>query len=219
MFNPGGFLSGVFLPWVILAPAMPLLVILIRKIFFDPAIISLILLCVVTMLVNFFIFLTQDHLPFAQLFLNISLLLEFIFAALLLRTCTSNSLLQYAVITGVLVFTGVFLTLGFPGGFKNHYPHLDKACFVSLFFFSFLVLISQLHNINHRLTESHIFWISGGLFFHYGLVSLLLFLNDDIEAGGIAPDAEFGLLYTVITIIKFIFFSIGLLVYKKLDFR
>lgn len=219
MFNPGGFLSGALLPWVILAPALPLLIILIRKILFDFAIVSLILLCVVTILINLFIFLIRGHAEFTQLFLNFSLLLEFIFASFLLRSCTSNSLLQYAIIAGMLVFPGIFLALGIPGDFKHYQPFLVRTCFVSLFIFSVLVMISQFRDTSYQLMESHIFWISAGLFLHFGIVSLLLFLSDDVQNETMSPLSDFSTLYTVITMIKFIFFSIGTLVYKKLDTR
>jgi hypothetical protein len=219
MFNPGGFLTGVQLPWVILAPVLPLLIILVRRIFFDPAIISLILLCTTSILVNLFIFLIRDHAEYTQLFLNFSLIIEFIFASFLLRTCAFNSLLKSAIVAGMLVFPGVFLALGIPGDFKDYNPFLGKACFVSLFVFSFLVLVSQFRYTNYQLTESHVFWISGGLFVHCGLVSLLLFLHGDSENSRISSFSDFNTLYTIITLIKFIFFAIGLLVYKKLDFR
>jgi hypothetical protein len=82
-----------------------------------------------------------------------------------------------------------------------------------------LVIISQIKDTKHQLMESHIFWISAGIFCHCGLVSLLLFVNEDVNSEKGDTGSEFGTLYTVITIIKFIFFSIGTLVYKKLGTR
>ena len=120
------------------------------------------------------------------------------------------------IVTAGLIFAGIFITFIVLRGSDAHYSGLIKIGYALLFAISLIVIVTQLENITHYLTASPDFWISAGLFFQYGLLTLLLFLNNGINPQQLPADLDFGVLYIIITCIKFIFFAVGLLVDKKL---
>jgi hypothetical protein len=213
---PGGFLSGTLLPWVIFAPALPLLVASIKRPPLHSTNIALLFVCVVTLLTHTFSLFITDEMPLNRSFFTFSVLVEFLFSVLLLRSCTSHKMVKRIIVTAGLVFAGIFITFLVLRGSDAHYSGLIKIGYALLFAISLMVIITQLENITHYLTASPDFWISAGLFFQYGLLTLLLVLNNGINPQHLPADLDFGVLYTIITCIKFIFFSVGLLVDKKL---
>jgi hypothetical protein len=102
-------------------------------------------------------------------------------------------------------------------GTDAYYSGLIKIGYSLLFLLALSVIVTQLENIKHYLTASPSFWITSGLFFQFGLVSLLLILNNGVNPEKLPSDVDFGVMYTVITCIKFLFFSIGLIIDKKLE--
>lgn len=219
MFIPGGFLSGTLLPWVIFAPVLPLLAALIRKPPLNATYISLLFVCVVTLLTNSFSLFIQDEINLTKNFFTWSIMVEFIFSIMLLKACTNHSLMKNIILTSGLVFIGICITFLILNGNSAHFAGLIKIGYTLLFILSLMVIFTQLENITHYLTSSPSFWITAGLFFQFGLLSLLLLLNDGLNPEELPADQDFGILYTIITCIKFIFFTIGLLVDKKLEVR
>jgi hypothetical protein len=215
MLNSGGFLITVFLPWVMFAPVLPLSIILFRRIFYNPPAIALVLFCVVTLLMNGFLFIIRDYKELQGTFLNISTLLEFIFSALILRTCTTHKILKYAMVVAVMVYVSVLLTFDIASGFSQHRAFTGSVGYALLFIFSLLVLLSQQQNLSRHLIDLPVFWFAAGIFFQSGLVSFLLLLNHDVQANQLAASSDFGVLFIIIVIIKFIFFSAGALVHKN----
>ncbi len=215
MFIFGGFISGTLLPWVIFAPALPLLAAMIRRPRLNDTYIALLFVCVVTLLTNSFSLFIKDELPLNRSYFTLTILVEFIFSILLLRSCTPNMMMKRIIYTSGLVFAGIFITFLVLKGTDTHYSGLIKIGYTLLFALSLSVIVTQLENITHYLTASPSFWITAGLFFQFGLVTLLLFLNSGINPGEIAEDQDFGMMYTIITCIKFIFFSVGLLIDKQ----
>ena len=215
MFIFGGFISGTLLPWVIFAPALPLLAAMVRRPRLNDTYIALLFVCVVTLLTNSFSLFIKDELPLNRSYFTLTILVEFIFSILLLRSCTPNMMMKRIIHTSGLVFAGIFITFLVLKGTDAHYSGLIKIGYTLLFALSLSVIVTQLENITHYLTASPSFWITAGLFFQFGLVTLLLFLNSGINPGEIAEDQDFGMMYTIITCIKFIFFSIGLLIDKQ----
>jgi hypothetical protein len=215
MFILGGFLSGTLLPWVIFAPVLPLFVALVRKPRLNNTYISLLFVCVVTLLTNIFSLFIKDEPTLNRSFLTFTILVEFIFSILLLKSCTENTLMKRIVYTAGLIFAGIFVTFMVINGTNDHYAALIKIGYALLFILSLSVIVTQLDNISHYLTASPSFWITAGLFFQFGLVTQLLFLNAGLNPGELAADQDFGMMYTIITCMKFIFFSVGLLVDKK----
>jgi hypothetical protein len=57
--------------------------------------------------------------------------------------------------------------------------------------------------------------MASGLMFQFGIMALLLFMQIGREAGEWLRDRELGLMYTIITCLRFILFSVGLLVGNK----
>jgi hypothetical protein len=215
MFIPGGFISGTLLPWVIFAPVLPLLVAFIRRPRLNDTNIALLFVCVVTLLTNSFSLFIKDELPLNRSFFTLTILVEFIFSVLLLKSCTRNAMMKRIIYTSGLVFAGIFVTFLVLKGTDAHYSGLIKIGYALLFALSLSVIVTQLENITHYLTASPAFWISAGLFFQFGLVTLLLLLNSGINPGELTEDMDFGMMYTIITCIKFIFFAIGLMVDKN----
>jgi hypothetical protein len=216
MFIFGGFLSGTLLPWVIFAPVLPLIVAMIKRPQLNNTNISLLFVCVVTLLTNIFSLFIKDELPLNNSFFTLVVLVEFIFSLLLLKSCTSNALMKRIIYTSGLVFTGIFITFMILKGTDEHYSGLIKIGYILSFALSLSVIVTQLENIKHYLTASPSFWITSGLFFHFGLVSLLLLLNNGVNPDKLPSDEDFGMMYAFITCIKFLFFSIGLIIDKKL---
>lgn len=213
---PGGFLSGTLLPWVIFAPALPLLAAFIKRPSLHSTNIALLFVCVVTLLTNTFSLFITDEMPLNRSFFTFSVLVEFIFSILLLRSCTGHKMVTRIIVTAGLVYAGIFITFLVLRGSDAHYSGLIKIGYSLLFAISLMVILTQLENITHYLTASPNFWITAGLFFQYGLLTLLLVLNNGINPQQLPADLDFGVLYTIITCIKFIFFSMGLLIDKKL---
>ncbi|MGL6266781.1 MAG: hypothetical protein ACRC2O_02605 [Chitinophagaceae bacterium] len=212
----GGFLSGTLLPWVIFAPVLPLMVAMIKRPPLNNTNISLLFVCVVTLLTNIFSLFIKDELPLNSSFFTFAVLVEFIFSLLLLKSCTNNELMKRIIYTSGLVFTGIFITFMILKGSDAHYSGLIKIGYSLMFVLSLSVIVTLLENIKHYLTASPSFWISAGLFFQFGLVSLLLLLNNGVNPEKLSSDEVFGMMYAFITCIKFVFFSIGILIDKKL---
>ena len=217
MLIPGGVLSGTLLSWVLIAPAIPLCILLIRRPQFNTLSISLVMLCVVSLLSGAFLLVSPEESAAQNSFHHFALFLDFLFNLLVLQSCTTNKTLQTVVITAGLAFCGYFLSLLFISDHPPFQPVVVNIGYTLLFVLSVLVIFFQFQDISRHLSAAPTFWITAGIFFQFGLLSLLLFLNEGLRAQNIADDNAFGILYTIINIIRFMFFSIGLLLMRRGD--
>jgi hypothetical protein len=215
MFIPGGYLAGPMLPWLLLAPVMPLLIILFRRPRFNDTTTSLIVLCVVSLMVSSFTYLIYEQASLTRFFMNFAIALEILCTVILLKTCTGITYHKYAMITAGLVFTAIFVSFILTGTTGKFHIDLVKIGYALLFVLSVSVILNLQRDMSRHLADSPEFWISAGVFFHYGLITFLLLLNHDTRPETISIDDDFGLMYTLINFLRYVFFSAGLLLYKK----
>ncbi len=218
MLNLGGVVPGNLLPWVLFAPVFPLLLLLLRRIQFNATNTSLVLLCVVSVISNTFLLLAKGS-PIQQSFIHVVFISEFLFTALLLKTCTPNPLLKYSIITTILVFLGIFTSFSMMGAEKTALEIVMRTGVIILFIVSLLVLASKVNKVDEYLIMSQDFWFSAGIFFHFGLYSLLLLTSKSTSDLNYHEQDQFSIMYVIIFCLQFIFFSVGILLPKSLDIR
>jgi hypothetical protein len=218
MLNLGGVVPGNLLPWVLFAPVFPLLLLLLRRIHFNATNTSLVLLCVVSVISNTFLLLAKGS-PVQQSFIHVTFISEFLFTALLLKTCTPNPVLKYSIVTTILVFLGIFTSFSMMGGDQSALEIVMKTGVIILFIASLLVLASKVNKIDEYLIMSQDFWFTAGIFFHFGLYSLLLLTSKSTSDLNYHDQDPFSIMYVIIFCLQFIFFSVGILLPKSLDIR
>jgi hypothetical protein len=217
MLIPGGFLSGTLFPWVLCAPLLPLLCLVLRKPVMGRTLIAMILLCTVTVLADIFLYMSRSQASLVSAFQGVAIFFEFIFSCLLLWTLTADNYIRYGIATASLVFAAIFLTLTVVTGFEAFQPYLVKFGFALLFLFSILVLFTLQQNLSRHLNETPEFWIAAGLLFECGLLAFLLLVNQDLQPGAITPNSGLEVMLALITFIKYIFFCLGIWQYKRLE--
>ena len=216
MLIPGGFLSGTLYPWVLCAPMLPLLCLLLRKPVMDRTLITLILLCTVTILADTFLFMSRGQASIMPAFETAAVFFQFVFSCLLLWSLTGDIYLRYAIAAASLVYAAVFLTMNLIPGFEPFRSYLVVFGFALLFLFSVLVLFTLQQNLNRHLNETPEFWIAAGLLFEYGLLAFLLMVNTDLQPGALSAGSGIEVMLALITLLKNVFFCLGIWQYKTL---
>ncbi len=216
MLNLGGVVPGNLLPWVLFAPVFPLLLLLLRRIQFNATNTALVLLCVVSVISNTFLLLAKGT-PIQTSFIHVTFIAEFLFTGLLLKTCTPHPVLKYSIITTILVFLGIFTSFSIMGGGTPGLEIVMKTGVVILFLVSLLVLASKVNKVDEHLIMSQDFWFTAGIFFHFGLYSLLLLTSKSTTDLNYHDQDQFSIMYVIIFCLQFIFFSVGILLPKSLD--
>lgn len=213
----GGIIAGYLLPWLLIAPAIPLLLLLIKRTFNGKAILLLAMLCVASILSNIFMIIAAGS-GMEDKFLQVGFLVEILFTGLLLKFCTDHSVLRYSILTSLLVFASVYITYIslLP---KGNASMLMLAGILLIFLASILVLLSKLGKLEKNLLEVPDFWFTGGIFFHFGLLGLLFLTAKDPADIHYHDTNEFAVLYFIIFFIQFICFSIGVLMQKPWEGR
>lgn len=107
-----------------------------------------------------------------QVFVHIVYVLQIIFSALLLRGCTDQLILQQIILTIISIYAASSLTLLLilP---KGDLSFLIQTGFGVVFILSILVLTSLTYN-SPSLLSCPEFWYTGGIFFFYGLLSIMI---------------------------------------------
>jgi hypothetical protein len=216
MLIPGGFLSGTLFPWVVCAPVLPLLFLLIRKPAMDRTLIGLVLLSTVTILADTFLFMSRGQASLAPAFESTSVFFQFVVSCFLLGAVTADKYLRTAIGAASLVFTAVYLTMSLASGFEPFRTYLVIFGFILLFLFAILALFTLQQSLTRHLNETPEFWIAAGMLFESGLLAFLLMVNTDIKPGSLAPGNGVEVMLAGITWLKFIFFSLGIWQYKSL---
>ncbi|MFN7688943.1 MAG: hypothetical protein ACK5OP_14535 [Sphingobacteriales bacterium] len=201
------------LPWVLIAPAIPLLLVLITRTYNNSSQTSLVLLCVITILSNVFLAVaaksTQD-----PALLHISYLATFIFTLLLLKNCTNHRVLKITIFTILLLFIGIYLSARFMSGDLRIMHILNTIGALVIFLLAVLVLVSLAYKVDLHILSNPDFWYSGGVFFHFGLLSLLLFTGKKITDADYHEQNEWSMMYAIVFCLQFLFFSIGVYMHK-----
>ncbi|MFN9493256.1 MAG: hypothetical protein ACK57D_09400 [Sphingobacteriales bacterium] len=201
------------LPWVLIAPAIPLLLVLITRTYNNSSQTSLVHLCVITILSNVFLAVaaksTQD-----PALLHISYLATFIFTLLLLKNCTNHRVLNITIFTILLLFIGIYLSVRFMSGDLRIMHILNTIGALVIFLLAVLVLVSLAYKVDLHILANPDFWYSGGVFFHFGLLSLLLFTGKKITDADYHEQNEWSMMYAIVFCLQFLFFSIGVYMHK-----
>jgi len=201
------------LPWVLIAPAIPLLLVLITRTYNNSSQTSLVHLCVITILSNVFLAVaaksTQD-----PALLHISYLATFIFTLLLLKNCTNHRVLKITIFTILLLFIGIYLSVRFMSGDLHIMHILNTIGALVIFLLAVLVLVSLAYKVDLHILSNPDFWYSGGVFFHFGLLSLLLFTGKKITDADYHEQNEWSMMYAIVFCLQFLFFSIGVYMHK-----
>ncbi len=216
MLNLGGVVPGNLLPWVLFAPVFPLLLLLVRRMHFNATNTSLVLLCVVSVISNTFLLLAKGN-SLQSTFIQVTFIAEFLFTGLLLKTCTTSPVLKYSILTSILVFLGIYASFSIMGGKTSGADIVMKTGVILLFIVSLLVLASKVNKVDEYLIMSPNFWFTAGIFFHFGLYSLLLLTSKSTSDLSYHEQDQFSVMYVIIFCLQFIFFSVGILLPKSLD--
>lgn len=206
------------MPWVILAPALPLLLIFMSHSFGNGKQFSMIMLCVITILSNVFLVLAARS-EVQETFLQVSFIADFIFTLLLLKSCTDHRILKYSIFTIILVFLGIYITNQLLSTGLSPVRNMIFAGAMIIFLIAMLVLVTLTGNVYQNLSASPDFWYSGGIFFHFGLLSLLLFTGKKVTDIDYHEHNDLSALYTIIFCMQFLFFSIGVYFHKPWNLK
>jgi len=205
-------ITGVLLPWVLVAPTIPLLLLLIRRNHIDKTTVALALLCVVSFLANISI-LVASGTELQRSFLEVGFLTEIVFTALLLKYCTEQHLLRYGIIGAILIYASVYITFaGLSSGTSTSVINSIGASLI--FLISIMVLFSKTGRIDQNLVTTPEFWFAGGIFLHFGLLDLLLLTGKKITDLNYDMPDDFSVLYVTVFVVQFLFFAAGILIRK-----
>jgi hypothetical protein len=218
MFLPGGFISGALLPWILLAPSLPLVAALIRRPSFTPSSISLMICSLISLLTGIFGYLSSDK-ELNRAVLHFTIFLDAASAIVLLYVHSGWSKLQQVILGLGLLFGGVFITLMLFGDDGTGLAILIKSGYAAIFLSALAVILSRMQHITEYITVSPAFWISAGICFQYGLLALLLTMNPNTDPAKILLDTDFGLMYTIIYTLRFLFFSIAVFLFRPIDYH
>ncbi len=208
----GGIIAGYLLPWLLVAPAIPLLLILLRRSLNEKTIMILAMLCVASILSHIFLLIASGS-ALQSNFSQVSFLVEFFFTGLLLKYCTDHSMLRYSILTALLIFGSVYITYItlLPGGNISRFILVGGLL---VFVISIFVLFSKMNKLEQSILTRPDFWFTGGIFFHFGLLSLLLATAKETTDLDYHDQNEFSILYAVIFFIQFLFFAVGVIIQK-----
>lgn len=214
MFLPGGSLSGALLPWILLAPALPLAAALVKRPSLSISSVSLLLSTLVSLLIGIFGFLSSNGEAKPAL-LQFTLFLDAAMAFFLLWLHSNWFRLRQVILAAGLLFAGVFIALALSRAEHWAISQLTTAGYFALFLASLAVILSHMQELTEYITRAPAFWISAGICFQYGLTGLLLLMNPHESPEKILADADFGLMYTIIDTVRFLFFAIAVFLYRS----
>jgi hypothetical protein len=216
MLIPADFLSGALMPWVLAAPALPLAFILFKKPVFTTLNIALLLICVVSMLTNiFFNMMIQQPSDIEGNVYLLGILVDFGFSMFLLWNCTRHKLIRGMILAVCVMFCGAVSSLMIVNVGMADVTSILSIGYLLIFALAVSVIVMNAVDRSDHITDSPAFWMASGLMFQFGIMALLLFMQIGREAGEWLRDRELGLMYTIITCLRFILFSVGLLVGNK----
>lgn len=201
------------LPWVLIAPAIPLLLLLINRTYLNGSHTSLVLLCVITILSNIFLTVAARSTLDPGL-LHISFLATFIFTLLLLKNCTDHRVLKISILTILILFIGIYTSVQLISGDRANMQVLSTSGTIIIFTLAILVLVSLAIKVDLHILSNPDFWYAGGIFFHFGLLSLLLFTSKKITDINYHDQNEWSIMYAIVFCLQFLFFSVGVYIHK-----
>lgn len=211
MFIGGTILD--LLPWVFIAPALPLLFILIKKAYGNERQTSLVILCVITILTNLFLVIASRS-EIEPEIVRACFIADFIFTMILLRTCTPLVILKHSILAALVIFSAVYACFHLYNTATKDLFDLNIAGTSLVFIVAVIVLFSIASRVDRHILSMPGFWYSGGIFIHFGLLSLMLITARRISDIDYHNKDQYSILYGIIFCLQFLFFCIGIYVHK-----
>ena len=172
--------------------------------------------CLLALLTGIFGYLASDAEPKPAV-LHFMIFIDAATAFLLLWVHSGWYRLKQVLLAAGLLFCGIFLALILTGNDGPALSALVKTGYLALFLGALAVILSRMQHITEYITVSPAFWVSAGIFFLYGLLALLLFLNPHDDPSRLLSDGNFALMYTILHILRFVFFSIAVWLYTPVS--
>lgn len=217
MLLPADLLSSTLMPWAMAAPAVPLLLMLYGKSPFTGLNVSILVVCIVTMLTN----MIYGILPRTPLSIRndihlTGIITESSISLVLIWNLISNGLLRKVIIAVAAIMIGGLTVMM---AFHSNVSDLKGAVSISYLGIATLAGIA-LFNLSETtsdgfLTGEPAFWTGAGIAFHFGSMSLLLAVMPDMNMKdwGIVPG--FGLLYVISNSMRYLAYAAAVHAEKK----
>ncbi|MFZ9660845.1 MAG: hypothetical protein ACO29O_03115 [Chitinophagaceae bacterium] len=202
-------------PWMLIAPSIPLLLILILKVKFDSPMISILIYCIVSFLTRSFTLINEEFTVNQQQLLFLPAL-DFLFSFIILFNCIDQKNLKYPSITALLVYSGMAFSFLKLSKDLNELYFITQTGMVLNFLFSTVVLASFLLRSYKNLIQYANFWFVSGMFIYYGVMQLLMFSPDELNESEIS---QFKYIYAVAYFLLFMMITIGLIMHNKVDLK
>lgn len=201
-------------PWMLLAPSVPLLLILLLKIRFDRPLISILVYCVVTFLIRTFSLINTEianNLDIIRLFHGLDFFISFI----LLFNCIDQKKLKHPFITILLVYISIaFCFYKLSNDTKEQMIILQIGELLN-FLFAGIILISYLTKTNKNLLYFSNFWFVGGVFIYYGFMSLLSLSPEDLNE---YEAIQYKCILLIGYFLFFIIITTGIIIHLRIEF-
>jgi hypothetical protein len=217
MLLPADLLSSKLMPWILMAPALPLVSMIFKGTRFSGLMVSILATCLLSMLTNMFFSVVSSNSNSVRneiqlMGITCESVCSLVMIGLLNRDKLTRRILQSLVIATVAGLT-IFMV------FQSDFTELRAAAAISYFIIfvmsGFTVYRLAAGNNEHFITDAPAFWIGGGQFMHYGLMTLLLSFIPNILPEHWPGYQGFGIMYTISTCIRFITLTIAVMSTQK----
>jgi hypothetical protein len=209
MLLPADLLSSTFMPWALAAPALPLLLMLYGKSPFTGLNVSILLVCVVTMLTNMIYGILPKTPPSIRNDIHLTgIIIESALSLVLIWNLIANGLLRKVIIAvAAIMIGGLTLMMAFDADIADIKYALSIA-YLAIAILSGIALFKISESTKENfLTADPAFWTGAGLSFHFGLMALLLTVLPAINLKDWSMLPGFSLLYLISNSIRYIVFS------------
>lgn len=217
MLLPADLLSSTLMPWALAAPALPLLLMLYGRSPFTGLNVSILLVCIVSMLTN----MIYGILPRAPLSIRndihlIGIITESSLSLVLIWNLISVGLLRKVIIAVAAIMIGGLTVMM---ASQTNISDLKYALSISYFGIATLAGIA-LFKLSETTSEGFLtgdpaFWTGAGIAFHFGLMSLLLAVLPDMNMKEWGFQPGFGLLYVISNSVRHLAYAAAVHTEKK----
>jgi hypothetical protein len=184
------------------------LFILFRRAYGNSRQISLLILCIITLLSNIFLAIASRS-DIEPKLLHVSFIADFIFTMILLWNCTKLPVLRHSILASLIIFTAVFTGFHLYHSAFEGLPNLNIIGTTLIFLVASSVLFSIASRVDRNILSAPDFWYSGGIFIHFGLLSLILITEKKITDVDYHNKDQYNTIYGIIFSLQFLFFCIG----------
>lgn len=204
MLLPADLLSSTLMPWALVAPAIPLLLMLWSRISFTGLNVSILLICIVTMLNNMFYGILPKTPPSIRNDIHLAgIIIESCLSLVLIWTLVANGIIRKVIIALITILVaGLTVVMSLPSTF----PDLKEMISISYLGIA-LLAGTALYELSQSeresfLTDTPAFWTGAAIVFHYGLMALLLVVLPEVHIKDWAAYPGFGFLFILSNCIR-----------------